>query len=76
MGVRVFGWLAPCLALSAYAAAVLLPDSSKPENRNYEDRIVIPLILGSSYGAPVWPGCPSPACTFGPYDTSQDRPVV
>jgi hypothetical protein len=44
--VEVFGWVAAVLGVAAYGSAVVIgPYTSKPENRNSEDLIVIPLLL-------------------------------
>lgn len=44
--VEVFGWTAAVLFVGAYGTiSVLGPYTSKPENRNSEDLIVIPVLL-------------------------------
>lgn len=44
--LRFFGWGSPFLLLAAYLSGVLLRDLSQPENRNAEDLIVVPVLLG------------------------------
>lgn len=44
--LRFFGWGSPFLLLTAYLAGVLLRDATPPENRNPDDLIVVPLLLG------------------------------
>lgn len=42
----MFGWAGLLLFAAAWVSVLVLPDWSKPENRNAEDLLAVPLFLG------------------------------
>ena len=44
---RVFGWSAAALVVAMLWSFVLIPDSSNPNDRDAEDWLLLPLLLGT-----------------------------